>query len=117
MLPDYISLICGGDVIEATIKIALGQEPDDSIKLDADASQCWGLVVLHSPVDCVFKGLHYSDLAKRCLVKEIVFAEPGDIIPAFKTCTAAFGFVFLKFKDEEEKRYVMNHLDEHIQMS
>lgn len=117
MLPDYISLICGGDVVEAAIKNALGWKLDESICLDVGASQCWGLVVLHSPVDFTFEGLRYSDLARRCLVKEVVFAKPGDRISAFKVCTAAFGFVFLKFDSEKEKRDVMNHLEEHVWLS
>lgn len=116
MLPDYISMICGGDIVEATVLMSVGKEPADSIALPADATQCWGLVVLHSPKTVTFDHLEYSDELKECIVREEVFAKPGDIVESFETCTGAFGFLFLKFEDESQKQMIMNRLNMHIEV-
>lgn len=114
MLPDFISMISGVDVVEATVRMAMGQVLGEGVRLAYDADRHWGLAVLHSPSDVVYRGLRYSDVAQSRLVKDAVFAQPGDAVAAFKTCTAAFGFSFFEFRDEAEKRAVMNNLSEHI---
>lgn len=114
MLPDFISMISGVDVVEATVRMAMGQPLGEGARLAYDADKHWGLAVLHSSADTVFHELRYSDSAKSRLVKDIVFARPGDKVSAFKTCTAAFGFSFFEFSSEGEKREVMNNLPEHL---
>ena len=114
MLPDYISLICGGDIVEATVLMSVGEKPSEAIELPIEASQCWGLAVLHSPKTVLFDHLEYTGELKECIVREEVFAKAGDIVEGFETCTGAFGFVFLEFKNEAQKQAIMNHLNDHI---
>lgn len=116
MLPDYISLICGGDIVEATVLMSIGKEPADNIALSVDAAQCWGLAVLHSPRGGVFKDIIYSQHFKECIIREYLFVNSGETIRSFTTCNDLLGLVFLRFEDERQKREIMNNLSQNVEV-
>lgn len=114
MLPDFISMIAGGDVPSATIRMCLGESPDASVCLDGRSGGSWGLVVLHSGQPGKFDSMWYSDAVSCNIVEEHIFVDRGDPVSPFDTCNDLVGLLFLHFPSEIEKRKVMNHLDENI---
>lgn len=116
MLPDFISMIARGDIVEATLRMAMGERPGSEIALDGEEGGFWGLVVFHSSQDGVFSHVDYSSTARNSLVKECMFVEPGDEVKRFVTCDKAFGFAFLHFEKEQEKLDVMNDLGRHVRI-
>lgn len=117
MLPDFIAGIACADIVEATLKMAMGEKPDASVALDGVNGAPSGLVVFHSSKEGTFSRIEYSDIAASRIVKEYLFKHPGDEVEPFSTCDKAFGFAFLRFESEAEKSAVMNDLDSHVRVA
>lgn len=48
MLPEFISMIARKDIVEATIKTAMGETADLDVSLDGEEGGYWWLGVLHT---------------------------------------------------------------------
>jgi len=116
MLPEFISMISGKDIVGATIKNAMGDTRSLDVELDGKSGGNWGLVVLHSDRDGVFDGIKYSEEAKCCIVRQNIQVNIGDHVNAFSTCNNLIGLSFLKFNSPEQMKKIMYSLCDSIQI-
>lgn len=116
MLPDFVSMISGGDVIASTVALSFGEALGKEVYLDGDAGGSWGLVVLHSSSSGKFVSIKYTEAIKESIRQEYLFVSPGDKVRPFLTCNDLLGLLFLEFCNEEEKRLVMNDLSSHVEV-
>ena len=116
MLPDFVSMISGGDVIASTVALSFGEALGKEVYLDGDAGGSWGLVVLHSSSSGKFVSIKYTEAIKESIRQEYLFVSPGDKVRPFSTCNDLLGLLFLEFCNEEEKRLVMNDLSSHVEV-
>lgn len=107
MLPEYISMISGKNLVEATILTAMGEFDHIDVDLDGDNGGFWGLGVPHSAVKGVFKGIAYSPLAKKCLVRESIQKKTGDEVRPFERCNDLVGLNFFHFDTKKDMDEVM----------
>ena len=110
MLPDFISMVSGKDMVEATVRAAMGELGDFDARLDGEGGGFWGLGVLHSPEAGLYGGVDYSDDARRCLVRERIQAEPGDEVRPFERCNDLVGLSFFRFCSRGEMDSVMGDM-------
>ena len=109
MLPEYIGGIMKQDLVEATIYSAMGDfEKLNGLKLDGTEGGYWGLVVLHTDRRGIFKHIAYSDVAKKCLLREHLLFEPGTVVHPFITSRDAVGLAFFCFPSEEIRNDVVD---------
>lgn len=111
MLPEFISMISGKDIVEATIKNAMGDVSDIDVNLDGISGGYWGLAVLHSSKNGRFDHVEYSPLARESLVREEIQREVGEEIHPFNTCTDLVGLSFLHFDTQEKMDEVMLNMN------
>ena len=114
MLPDFISMIAGCDLVEATVRVAMGDGDDLCVGLDGTSGGSWGLCVLHSARAGRFGRVDYSDLAASSVVRERLDIAEGDEVRPFETCNDLLGLSFMHFRSEEEKHAVMDHMAENV---
>lgn len=107
MLPEFISMIARKDIVEATIKTAMGDTNGLDIALDGEEGGYWGLGVLHTSESGLFDGVEYSELAKEALVREEVQKEKGEQVRPFERCNDLVGLNFLHFKCQADMDEVM----------
>lgn len=107
MLPEFISMIARKDIVEATIKTAMGDTAGLDIALDGEEGGYWGLGVLHSSESGLYNGVEYSELAKEALVREEVQKEMGEQVRPFERCNDLVGLNFLHFKTKADMDEVM----------
>lgn len=107
MLPEYISMISGKDIVGATIKNAMGEADNIDVSLDGTSGGFWGLGVLHTTESGHFKGIKYSDLANRCLVREEIQKQIGDEVFPFLRCNDLIGLNFYHFETKSDMDEVM----------
>lgn len=112
MLPEFISMIARKDIVEATIKTAMGDTADLDILLDGDEGGFWGLGVLHTSESGLFNGVEYSSLAKQALIREEVQKNIGDQVRPFERCNDLVGLNFLHFKSQKDMDEVMCNTNE-----
>ncbi len=107
MLPEFISMIARKDIVEATIKTAMGDNRDIDVTLDGEEGGYWGLGVLHTSQSGVFDGVEYSPLAKQALVREEVQKQKGEVVQPFERCNDLVGLNFLHFNTQKDMDDVM----------
>lgn len=107
MLPEFISMIARKDIVEATIKTAMGDTTGLDISLDGEEGGYWGLGVLHTSESGLYNGVEYSELAKKALVREVVQKEMGEQVRPFERCNDLVGLNFLHFNTQADMDEVM----------
>lgn len=108
MLPEFIGMISGRDVIGATMMAAMGEWESIDVDLDGGGGY-WGLGVLHSDAPGAFEGIAYSAEARNCLVKECLGVCRGDRVSRFDICSDLIGLSFFRFDSVDVMRRVMEH--------
>ena len=107
MLPEFISMVSNKDIVEATIRTAMGDTDNLDIEFDGESGGFWGLGVLHSAKYGKYNGITYSALARQCLLRENIQKEIGQDIRPFERCNDLVGLNFYKFSSKEEMNDVM----------
>lgn len=110
MLPDFVSMISGKDLVAATLFAAMGEEERIDVELDGKSGGFWGLGVLHASKPGLFGDVLYSSLARRSLVREELQVEFGNAVRSFEKCTDLLGLAFFKFGSAGERNEVMLHM-------
>lgn len=111
MIPDLLKMIYGFDMVEATIKCAMG---DFDIPLDFKENGVFATHNLHSSKNGILKEITFSDELKKYIVEQKIYVSPGDEIYYFDGANKALGIIFLKFDDEKTMWYVLNNINNEI---
>lgn len=107
MLPEFISMASGKDLVGATVRAAMGETSSIDVSFDGMPDGFWGLGVLHAANGGAFSGVSYSDAARFALVRECLQVEPGNAVRPFERCNDLVGLSFFKFETKEEMDEVM----------
>ena len=116
MLPEYISMISGKDIVAATLKNAMGEIDNLDVELDGISGGFWGLGVLHSSTEGYFIGIDYSELAKKSLVRECIQKNNGEMVHSFQRCNDLVGLNFYHFSTKEDMDRVMCNLNDSMRV-
>lgn len=116
MLPEFISMISRKDIVAATILNAMGDTTDLDVALDGESGGYWGLGVLHTNSDGLFKSIEYSDQAKKALIREEIQKKPGENVKPFLRCNDLVGLNFFSFDSKEEMDNVMCNMNESMKV-
>ena len=112
LITDAISLSCGVDLGEYTVKAALGEDISDLI--DKDMTKCISSYVWHSLEDGTFRKLAVSPtFEKRILLSEL-FVRPGEKIQKYNNGSFALGVALFEFDDVQQMNYTMDHMEEYV---
>ena len=108
MLPEFISMIARKDIVEATIKSAMGDDTSNlDVSLDGEEGGYWGLGVLHTTREGKYEGVVYSDKAKAALVREEIQKKCGDQVHPFRRCNDLIGLNILHTVSRKDMNEVM----------
>lgn len=107
MLPEFISMISNKDIVEATLRVAMGDFDNLDVELDGESGGYWGLGVLHTAAAGKFNGITYSSLAKKSLLRENIQKKIGQDVRPFERCNDLVGLNFCHFNSKEEMEEVM----------
>ncbi len=109
MLPEFVGMASGKDLVAATLRAAMGQFDGCDVTFDGTPEGCWGLGVLHSCESGSFGGVTYSDAARTALVREEIDVSEGGCVTSFEECGDLVGLAFFRFDCEDAMREVMEH--------
>lgn len=112
MIPDLLTMISGKNMIEATLRNAMG---DHSMNMDfVDADVCYATFNLHSAKDGILKKIVFSDEIEKYVVKKELYVKPSDPVYYFDSANKALGIIFLKFSSDETMQFVMKNITNYI---
>lgn len=114
-IPQVIKLATGTDLVEYTIKAALGE--DCSTLRPADPKGCYGYFAVHSHKAGILKNIQIeSSVKKNNIVKVYLNQMIGDEIGSYTFSSAAIGIILMKFGSTAEMLEMSDSPDKWIQV-
>ena len=115
LIPRITKYATGVDLIEYTIKAALGEDCSD-LKM-VQPKGYWSCYTINSQKNGVFKGIEMdSEFERNNVVEYELFAKPGDSIFAFTGSDKKLGSMVLKYSSREEMIEKMNNMTNWIKV-
>ncbi len=113
MIPDLLGKIFEIDVVEMSIRAAMGEK----LSIDNLKNRLYFATHnLHTASSGRLKKIGYSNAIKPYIVKECIYKNIGDSVEFFSNSTKAIGILFLHFPDQRKMHAILDSINEHIQI-
>jgi len=115
MIPQVTRYATGVDMVEYTIKAAMGEDCSD-LKM-VEPKGYWSCYMIHSKKAGVFQKVEYEKLfEERNIVERDLLCKKGDPVDSFNGSNGTLGTMILKFDTMEEMLHKMDHMDENVKV-
>ncbi len=111
MIPDLLGHIFSTDVVEMSVKVAMGMELTLS---DTPPVPCFATHNLHSDRHGTFEALEISEALQPYVIRTCLYKKPGDSVQYFENAARALGILFFHFPEEATMMDFLNHINDHI---
>lgn len=115
MIPDFLKLIYGIDLIAMTVESAMGKK-NLKINYKNNYNYSYSTYVIHSSKDGIFKDIKYKNNINKKIINKVIYKKPGDKIEYFDQANKAIGILFLKFNSKREMLDVMENINNYIEI-
>ncbi len=118
MIPDFLYRLSGFDMIEASIKCALGLPYDYRIKVGygTEDDTYMAACVLHASQSGVFQGVDLS-LIKDEVREVFLYSQKGDVIELGNLTHYTLGIIFLEFASKTDMHRIVDHLHDYVRIN
>jgi biotin carboxylase len=114
-IPDVIKYATGVDLIECSIKAAMGEEI--RIPKEQGFNGFWSYYAVHSYYDGILDHIDINeDVIKENIVENYIQKKPGDLISAFTGSNTSLGILLMKFSSMDEMLYMMDNSEKWIKV-
>lgn len=112
LIPDTLKIACGVDLAEYTIRIALGE--DCSGLCDCPSHTCASSYIIHSTESGTYEELEISEALPGKILRQAVFAKPGEAVKRFRNSGMGIGAMILSFSDVKEMCDCIDHMNSYL---
>lgn len=114
-IPQIIKYATGVDLVECSIKAAMGEAIDTSSFGKPEGY--WAYFAVHSLKDGILDKVEISpEVEKNNIVENHILKSPGDEIRAFTGANTTLGILIMKFDSLEQMLHMMDHSEEWIRV-
>lgn len=114
-IPDIIRYCTGVDLVECSVKAAMGESLKD-IKISP--YDCfYAYYAIHSYVDGILNQIEIENYARKHIVEEHIINKPGDAIKAFTGANTTLGVLLMRFDNMDQMLHMMDHSEEWINVN
>lgn len=114
-IPQIIRYATGVDLVECSVKAAMG-EPID-VSAFGPPSGYWAYFAVHSLEDGILDRVEIAeDVLRNNVVENHILKKSGDEVRAFTGANTTLGILLMKFDHMEQMLHMMDHSDEWIQV-
>lgn len=111
LIPELLSNIFEIDIVEMTIKVAMGE----SIQINVgEGIPYYASHNLHSNRSGRLASINFSNEIENRIVKKQIFRHIGEEVYYFDDASKVIGIVFFKFKSEEEMKKFLTNINYYI---
>ncbi len=111
MIPDLLGLIFGVDVVDMSVRAAMGE----NVIVEADSgTPYFATHNLHSDRDGIYSDIRFDETIEKYIIRKCLYKTDGDKVEFFDNASKALGIVFLKFESMSEMNEVLNNIYDHI---
>nr|AHF24536.1 carbamoyl-phosphate synthase L chain, ATP binding domain protein [uncultured bacterium Contig248] len=111
MIPDLLGMIFGCDVVEMSVRAAMGQPVSPG---SGKGTPFYATHNLHSDRDGRFEGISFSEEIESYIVRKEIYKKPGDEVFFFDNASKALGIIFFRFDSEETMYRMLSEINGHI---
>lgn len=113
MIPDLLGMIFGCDVVEMSVKAAMGE----SVELPISEPQLYYATLnLHADRKGVFERIDFSPEIKKYIVRRNIYKSPGDEVEYFSNAAYSLGVIFFRFPDNEAMIETEEHMNDYVKI-
>lgn len=113
MIPDLLGMIFNCDVVEMSIRAAMGE---NVLCEEQKGEPYYATYNLHSDRTGKLAKFVFDRQIEQYIIKKVIYKQPGDEVNYFSNAAYALGIVFLKFTDKDTMLQMEEHMDEHVQI-
>ena len=114
-IPDIIKYATGVDLVECSVKAAIGEQID--VSTFGKPQGYWSYYAVHSYVDGILDHVYIKpEVEKNNIVENHLIKNPGDEIKAFTGANTTLGILLMKFDSMEQMLHMMDHSEEWIEV-
>lgn len=113
MIPDLLGHIFGLDVVEMSVRAAMGETELPQI---GDAVFCYATHNLHSVEDGVYEDIEFSTALEELIIQKCLYKRSGDKVEFFDNAAKALGIIFMKFESKEQMMEFLPNISKHIKI-
>ena len=113
MIPDLLGMIFNCDVVEMSVRGAMGE----SVGLEiGEGIPYYATLNLHSSRKGTFERIEFSHELEKYIIRKNIYKKLGDDVHYFSNAANALGIVFFKFPDQGTMIYMEEHMNEHVRI-
>lgn len=116
MIPDLLGMIFGVDIIEATVKTAMGQTSIDFDSLKTAPTAFVSSYNLHSAKNGIFDSIEFSPALEKHILRKNIYVKSGDKAEYFENASKALGVIFLGFSDLDEMKFFLGTMENNVKI-
>ena len=113
MIPDLLGMIYDVDIVEMTIRTAMGE---DVTCFPEKKEVFYATHNLHTDTDGIYDGIIFSDEIQERIVRKSIYKKKGDRVEFFDNASKAIGIVFLNFENRENMIDILRNINKHIKI-
>lgn len=113
MIPDLLGHIFDVDLVEMSIKAAMGEAIITGIR---KITPYFASYNLHSLENGSFENVEFSSKIEPYIIKKHIYKVPGDPVEFFDNASKALGIVFFKFDTEEQMLNILDNMSSYIKI-
>lgn len=113
MIPDLLGMIFGRDVVEMSIRAAMGQKV--GLEMSMGAAN-YATLNLHSDRVGKFDRVEFSQEIEQFIIRKNIYKKTGDEVNYFGNAANVLGIIFFKFPDRETMIGMEEHMNDHVRI-
>ena len=113
MIPDLLSYIFDVDVVEMSLRAAMGEPFDTDIK---EGTPFYATHNLHVDRNGTYKEIVFDERLEPYIIKKCVYKKTGDAVEFFDNASKALGIIFMKFQSQEEMQSILERIGNYIRV-
>ncbi len=113
MIPELLSMIFGLNIVEMTIKVAMG-EKKIPCSTNQEKQDYYATYNLHTAQNGRFQGIRISAELSPYIIRQCIYKSKGDNVEYFDNAAKAIGIIFMHFNTEDKMYFYLNNIDKYI---
>lgn len=113
MIPDLMSLIFGCDVVELSVRAAMGEALGSR---EFHGTPYYATLNLHADRAGVLERIEFSPEIERFMIRKCIQKQRGARVVFFSNAADLLGIVFFRFPDEKTMLDLEAHMNEHVRI-
>lgn len=114
MIPDLLGYIFNVDVIEMTLRGAIG---DTEVPLISEGKPFYATYNIHSIRKGIYENIKFDDFLNPYIIQKKLYKKRGDLVEFFDNAAKVLGIVFFKFPSKEIMDYILKNIDKWIHVN